>query len=128
MAEPAAMAQIEVTVNNRSYMVACDDGQEAHVARLGRYVDQKVQSLVKTVGQVGDARLLLMASLIVADELVDTNEALANAKSELAGAPEGRERAEPLAPQPPADEAVLARALDGLAQRIEAIAAELEQD
>jgi len=131
------MAQVEVSVNGRSYMVACDDGQEAHVVRLGRYVDQKVQTLVKTVGQVGDARLLLMASLIVADELVDTDQALNTAKGELATAANGRERAradaltEALAnrpAQPSADEAVLARTLDGLARRIEAIAVELEQD
>jgi cell division protein ZapA len=127
------MAQVEVTVNGRSYMVACDDGQEAHVVRLGRYVDQKVQTLVKTVGQVGDARLLLMASLIVADELVDTDQALNTAKGELATAAHGRERARAdvlsTMPAPPtADEAVLARTLDGLARRIEAIAVELEQD
>jgi cell division protein ZapA len=127
------MAQVEVSVNGRSYMVACDDGQEAHVVRLGRYVDQKVQNLVKTVGQVGDARLLLMASLIVADELVDTDQALNTAKGELATAANGRERARAeaiaaLPSLPSADEAVLARTLDGLARRIEAIAVELEQD
>ena len=127
------MAQVEVSVNGRSYMVACDDGQEAHVVRLGRYVDQKVQTLVKTVGQVGDARLLLMASLIVADELIDTDQALNTAKGELATAANGRERARAeaiaaLPSQPSADEAVLARTLDGLARRIEAIAVELEQD
>jgi cell division protein ZapA len=114
--------QVEILVNGRSYRVACDDGQEAHVARLGRYVDQKVQGLVQSVGQIGDARLLLMASLLVADELVDTDQALNAARNELATAPVG----DAGAPSP--DEAVLARALDSLAQRIEAIAAELEHD
>lgn len=127
------MAQIEVTVNGRSYRVSCDDGQEAHVARLSRYVDQKVQGLVKSIGQVGDARLLLMASLVVADELVETDQALNTAKGELAQAAGDRERrraeTEAALPRPQApDEAVLARTLDGLAERIEAIAAELEQD
>ena len=133
MIEGSDMAQVAVTVNGRSYTVACDDGQEAHVMRLGRYVDQKVQALVKTVGQVGDARLLLMASLLLADELVETDQALNTAKGELATAAHDRERhraelEEALAPQPSADEAVLARALDSLAQRIETIADELEQD
>src|SRR5271165_731318 len=100
MAEGRGMAQVEVTVNGRSYTVACDDGQEAHVARLGRYVDQKVQALVKTVGQVGDARLLLMASLIVADELVDTDQTLNTVKGELALAVDGRDRAGPAPPAP----------------------------
>ena len=132
-ARGAGMAQVEVTVNGRAYRVACDDGQEAHVMRLGRYVDQKVQALVKTLGQVGDTRLLLMASLLVADELVDTDQALNTAKNELAGAAQGRERdraaaGAALAPPAAPDEAVLARALDSLAQRLEAIAAEIEHD
>jgi cell division protein ZapA len=126
------MAQVEVFVNGRAYMVACDDGQEAHVARLGRYVDQKIQALVKTVGQVGDARLLLMASLLVADELIDTGQALNMAKGELASAATDRERvrAEILTvpPRSGPDELVLARTLDALAARIEAIAAAFEQD
>jgi cell division protein ZapA len=116
--------QVEILVNGRSYRIACDDGQEAHVARLGRYVDQKVQGLVQSVGQIGDARLLLMASLLVADELVDTDHALNAARNELATAPAGSGGVG----VPSADEAVLARALDSLAQRIEAIAAELEHD
>jgi cell division protein ZapA len=126
------MAQVEVSINGRSYMVACGEGQEAHVARLGRYIDQKVQTLVKVVGQVGDARLLLMASLLVADELNETGQALTMAKGELATAATDRERvrAETLTvpPRPAPDELVLARTLDTLAARIEAIAAAFEQD
>jgi cell division protein ZapA len=117
--------QVEVTINGRSYRIACDDGQETHVVRLGRYVDQKVQGLIQSVGQIGDARLLVMASLLVADELADTDQALNSARSELAGAVDGRQGSSGL---PSADETVLARALDSLAQRIEAIAAELERD
>jgi cell division protein ZapA len=112
--------EVEVVVNGRSYRVACDDGQEAHVVRLGRYVDQKVQSLIQSVGQIGDARLLLMASLLVADELVDTDQVLNATRNELAAASARR--------APPTDETALARALDSLAQRIEAIADGLERD
>ncbi len=63
------MGQVSVTVNNRNYTVACDDGQEDHVAELAQYIDNHVAELSTSVGQVGDARLLLMASLLVADEL-----------------------------------------------------------
>jgi len=65
------MGQVAVTVNSRSYTVACDDGQEQHVTELAQYLDSHVAELADQVGQVGDARLLLMASLIVADELSD---------------------------------------------------------
>ena len=48
------MAQVDVTINNRAYRIACDDGQEEHLTRLGDYVDGRVQELVSAVGQVGD--------------------------------------------------------------------------
>ena len=63
------MPQIEVSINSRDYKVACEDGQEDHVRQLARYVDKHIQDLAETVGQVGDARLLVLASLMIADEL-----------------------------------------------------------
>ncbi|MBT6885140.1 MAG: cell division protein ZapA, partial [Rhodospirillaceae bacterium] len=53
------MAQVTVDINERSYQIACDDGQEAHLTRLGNYIDNRVQELIAAVGQVGDARLLV---------------------------------------------------------------------
>ena len=128
------MGSVQVTVNGRNYSVACDEGQEAHVVRLGSYLEQKVGQLVKAVGQVGDARLLVMASLMITDELVDTDQALTQLKNAVAQGSKGKEpfampaAASPLVPAPAPHEAVLADALETLAGRIEAIAAELEQD
>ncbi|CAN0440669.1 unnamed protein product [Discosporangium mesarthrocarpum] len=66
------MPQVDVAINGRSYQIACDDGEEAHLAQLGEYVDRRVQELVSAVGQVGDSRLLVMVSLLIADELAET--------------------------------------------------------
>jgi cell division protein ZapA len=63
------MGQVSVSVNGRNFMVACDDGQEDHVTELAAYIDGHVTELSNSVGQVGDARLMLMASLLVTDEL-----------------------------------------------------------
>ena len=65
------MPQVTVQINGRGYQIACDDGQEAHLARLGNYIDNRVRELIAAVGQVGDARLLVMVSLLLADELSD---------------------------------------------------------
>ncbi len=65
------MAQVSVTINERKYQITCEDGQEAHLVRLGDYVDKRLGELVAAVGQVGDAQLLVMVSLLVADELSD---------------------------------------------------------
>jgi cell division protein ZapA len=106
------MAQIDVTINSRQYRIACDDGQEAHIAKLAEYVDQRVAELVSAVGQVGEARLLVMASLLIADEL---SELFAELKAKGEGG-ETVARAE----------ASLAAMTEALAARIETIAARLE--
>jgi len=110
------MAHVTVTINGRQYQVACDDGQEAHLARLGAYVDNRVQELVAAVGQAGDARLLVMVSLLLADELSD-------AYSELDTI---RKKSEGVARIIESEEKV-SRALENFAERIEGIAAEMEQ-
>jgi cell division protein ZapA len=63
------MAQVTVLVNGRNYTLACEDGEEEHLSELAGFIDNRVAELGRSVGQVGDARLLLMASLVVADEL-----------------------------------------------------------
>lgn len=110
------MPQVAISVNGRSYQIACDDGQEAHVLRLGKYVDNRVKELVAAVGQVGDARVLVMVSLLLADELSD-------AYSELESA---RTKSEGVARVLEADERI-SEMLETLAERIEGVAAGLEQ-
>jgi cell division protein ZapA len=63
------MSQVTVTINGRKYDISCDNGEEAHLTQLAEYVDRRVGELVTKVGQVGDARLLVMTSLLCADEL-----------------------------------------------------------
>ena len=65
------MAQVDVSVNGQSYRIACEDGQEDRLVDLATMVDEKVSDLVNQIGQVGSNRLLVMAALIIADELVD---------------------------------------------------------
>ena len=105
------MAQVDVTVNNRSYRIACDDGQEEHLKELAEYIDSRVQDLVASVGQVGDARLLVMASLLIADELSETLDAL-----------HGTEKRPDTSPTVER----VARSMESLADRIERIAEQLE--
>ena len=79
------MGQVTVPVNGRSFTVSCEDGQETRIRRLAQYVDAKVGEFVADVGQVGEARLLLLAALVIADELSDANDALEQERSR--GAP-----------------------------------------
>ena len=111
------MAQVDVTINDRSYRIACDDGQDGHLTELADYVDSRVKELVSSVGQVGDARLLVMASLLIADELSETLTAL-HRKEEAGGNGAAVDTS-------PTMEHV-AQTMENLADRIERIAARLE--
>ena len=62
------MPLVNVMVNGRAYTIACDDGEEEHLKELAAHVDQKAREVLGSVGQVGDARMLLMAALLIADE------------------------------------------------------------
>src|SRR5215469_11843933 len=62
------MPLVNVMVNNRAYTIACDEGEEEHLKELGTHVDEKAREVLASVGQVGDARMLLMAALLIADE------------------------------------------------------------
>ncbi len=65
------MAEIDIVVNDRVYKVTCDDGQEQRLHRLADHIDRHVRSLVAELGQIGDARVMLLAALTVADELFE---------------------------------------------------------
>ena len=68
------MPEVSIQINNRLYPIACEEGEEEHLIRLGRYVDKRVKELAKSVGQIGEAHLLAMACLVVADELSEAND------------------------------------------------------
>ena len=106
------MGQVTVSINERRYEIACDDGQEAHLTRLSRYIDKRVAELVASVGQIGDARLLVMASLLIADELSEVYTELENERSGGGNPPV------PMSAAP---------AIESLAGRLEKIAERLEQ-
>ena len=112
------MAQVVVTVNGRAFPITCDDGQEARIRRLAQYVDSKIGEFVKNLGQIGEARLILLAALVIADELSDANEALQQERRRTGNS--GGE------PSGGATAGATATGIRGIAQRIETIAARLE--
>jgi len=89
------MGQISVPLNGRIFTVTCDDGQEARTRRLAQYVDAKVGQFVASVGQVGDAKLLLLAALVIADELADANDALELERNQAAASAAVRRTTDP---------------------------------
>lgn len=107
------MAVVNISVNGRPYDIACDDSQVARVTELGREVDDRAQLLIKQIGNVPDARLLVMVGLMLADELADSREKLRAAGSDVAALAEG--------------DSQLAEGIESLVRRVEAIAERFER-
>ena len=62
---------VTIRLNGNPYQIGCGAGEEAHVSKLGEEVESIMQSLVASVGQIGEARLLAMVALILADRAND---------------------------------------------------------
>lgn len=105
------MAQVVLKINGFPYTLGCPDGQEENLQALGAELDKRVTSIKAQVGNLGEARLLVMAGIMLADELSDLRRD---------GAP-----APAVAAKPAGDEAAAADALIGLARRLEGVATRL---
>ena len=84
------MAQVSVTIGGRVYRMACDDGQEDHLMRLARDLDQKLAQLREAFGEIGDTRLTVMAAIMVADELSESRRRIRTLEQEVEGLQETR--------------------------------------
>lgn len=75
------MAEVNLTIDGKNYGIACDDGQERRVQQLGTYVEQRLRQV--SGGASGNkAQAMVLASIVLADEVFDLNEKLQKASSE----------------------------------------------
>jgi len=105
------MAQVTLRINGYAYTVGCKDGEEEHLHAMAGEVDRRIEGVKAVAGQSGEARMLVMASLLMADDLYEMSKARHEG---------GSAGARPLA------EPKLTRKLGKLAERAEAIALDLE--
>ena len=84
------MAQVNLTVNGRVYRMACEDGEENHVAELGERFDAAINELRGVLGEIGDQRLMVMAGILMTDRLGDTEQRLRRAEQEVQNLKDGR--------------------------------------
>lgn len=101
------MATVDVEIASRRYSLACRDGEEAHLRAAAALVDGKARDAAQALGNMTEARLLLFASLLLADSIIDAQDGVAPP---------------PVAQPDPRT----ADALEQLAERMEKLAARLE--
>ncbi len=111
------MAQISLKINGYAYTVGCEDGQEEHLRAMAAAIEERMTRIKALGGQSGESRLLVLAALLMADELHDMAAELADALGQPRPAPGATALPAPVAP------AQLAK----LAARAESIAAAMER-
>ena len=110
------MSHVNVTINDRQYRMACEEGQEARLLRLAENLESRIQSLRGKFGEIGDARLTVMAAITVCDELLDAGQRIRALEEELNTLRDVRAAAADRARQP---QTAVANALNAAADRIE---------
>ena len=118
------MAHVSVTINGRQYRMACEDGQEKHLMRLAKSLDDRIVELRGKFGQIGDARLIVMAAITVADDLAEMGKRMRQLQDELAALQDARVVS---ADRMQATQAAIVSAFNSAAERIENIARRLNQ-
>jgi cell division protein ZapA len=103
------MANVEVRIQGKSHTLHCDDGQEHRLRQVAQYLDRRLTEASKNAGTPNDARVLVLTSLLIADELADA-----------------RDEIEALKRRVDTVEARAASALERVAKRIEDVASQLE--
>ena len=110
------MNHINVTLNGRQYRMACEEGQELRLLKLAESFEQRIQNLRGKFGEIGDARLTVMAALTVCDELLDASSRIPSLEQELEELRGVRAAA---ADRARATQSAVANALNSAAERIE---------
>ena len=110
------MGQVSVTLNGRTYRLECGEGEETHLIALAEYLGSHVDTMRRKFGQVGDDRLILLASLVVTDELWELRRQMQAMKSTLAEARRDRSVADQSVKNAQAD---LAARVSAAADRLE---------
>ena len=108
------MAQVTLRINGYAYVIGCQDGEERHLEAMADEVNRRIDGVRAAAGPSGEARMLVMASLLMADDLFETRTRLQALEANANAATQSK-------PDPK-----LGRKLNKIARRAEEIADGLE--
>lgn len=120
------MPEVEVQIGGRPFRVTCQPGEEHFLASAAQMLDAEAQPLLAQMGRLPEARMLLMAGLMLADRTAAVEDENRGLKARLAEV-EGRPAPAPERIEVPVIPASLKETLAELAARAEAVAAQVEE-
>jgi cell division protein ZapA len=127
------MPEITIQIGGRGFDVSCQEGEESYLHTAAKMLDDEAQVLSDQIGRMPEARMLLMAGLLLADKTAAVEDKIKEVEAELAArtadlealrgapAPEPNRVEVPVVPESVTD------TLAELAARAESLAAEVEE-
>jgi cell division protein ZapA len=80
------MPEVQITIGDRQFEVACNAGEEDYLHAAARMLDEEAAVLASQIGRVPEVRMLLMAGLMLADKTSALQENLQAVEQRLARA------------------------------------------
>ena len=77
------MPEVTITIGGRGFEVACQEGEEHYLHTAAKLLDDEAQILADQVGRMPEARMLLMAGLMLADKTASVEERVAEVQAKL---------------------------------------------
>ena len=77
------MANVNIKFNNKDYLLSCDDGQEESLKKLANHLDSKYNELKKSLGNIGENKLLLITAIQMVDDYFDLFQRVKSTKSDF---------------------------------------------
>ena len=77
------MANINIKFNGKEFLLSCEDGQEEHLDELSLHLNEKFDNLKKSLGNIGENKLLLITSISVMDEYFETRKKIEEQKNQI---------------------------------------------
>ncbi len=105
------MAEVTLTINGRNYGISCEDGQEQRLTELGHYVDTRIREISKAGAASNESHLLVLAGLVLADEIFDLRDGTGVAANGISQE----------------EEKAIVQSIDYLAERINTIASRIQK-
>lgn len=123
------MPELRITIGGREFEVACQEGEEHFLSSAAAMLDNEAQALVGQLGRMPEARMLLMAGLLLADRTAALEDQLRDAQARLAAAEKARAalEANPPVKEVPVIPPIVSETLAEIAARTEALAGRLEE-
>ncbi len=84
------MSEVTLKINNRGYSLACDEGQEARINELGHFVDGRLQGIAASGAATNESHLLVLTSLVLADEIYELRDEVAQMNNYIRQLQDGR--------------------------------------